>query len=132
ATYFAVAALLGTHRLTGTDVATADYFDRLALDRARDAIGDAERKVTAAIVTAHGWGGGGVGAWEGTDQGHVERGKFGLAEMAAAGLTVSKLAVAASMLNDLTRHQTHRSAKGCSAQDCSAKERPQANTRLGS
>jgi glutamate dehydrogenase len=104
ATYFRVAALLGTHRLTGAEVATADYFDRLALDRARDAIGDAERKVTAAIITAHGWGGDAVAAWAAKRQSDVERVKFALAEMAASGLTVSKLAVAASMLNDLTRH----------------------------
>jgi glutamate dehydrogenase len=103
ATYFAVAALLGTRRLTGVDIATADYFDRLALDRARDAIGDAERKVTAAIITAHGRGGDAVAAWAAKHQGDVERVKFALAEMAASGLTVSKLAVAASMLNDLTR-----------------------------
>jgi len=103
ATYFAVAALLGTRRLTGVDIATADYFDRLALDRARDAIGDAERKVTAAIITAHGRGSDAVAAWAAKHQGDVERVKFALAEMAASGLTVSKLAVAASMLNDLTR-----------------------------
>jgi glutamate dehydrogenase len=103
ATYFAVAALLGTRRLTRVDIATADYFDRLALDRARDAIGDAERKVTAAIITAHGRGSDAVAAWAAKHQGDVERVKFALAEMAASGLTVSKLAVAASMLNDLTR-----------------------------
>jgi glutamate dehydrogenase len=104
ASYFAVTALFGIDRLTGAEIPTADYFDRLALDRARDAIGDAERKLTAAVIAAGGWGENAVAAWAATHKTEVERVKFAIAEMAASGLTVSKLAVAASMLNDLTGH----------------------------
>ena len=41
----------------------ADYFDRLALDRARDSIGDAERRLTAAMVGNGAAGAGAVEAW---------------------------------------------------------------------
>jgi glutamate dehydrogenase len=104
ASYFAVAALFGIDRLTGAEIPTADYFDRLALDRARDAIGDAERKLTAAVVAAGGWGENAVAGWAARHKTEVERVKLAIGEMAGSGLTVSKLAVAASMLNDLTAH----------------------------
>jgi glutamate dehydrogenase len=103
ATYFAVAALFGVHRLTAAEIAAADYFDRLALDRARDAIGDAERKLTAAILAEGAWGSEAVAAWSAKRKAEVERVKLAIGEMVASGLTVSKLAVAASMLDDLAR-----------------------------
>jgi glutamate dehydrogenase len=103
ATYFAVAALFGVHRLTAAEITVADYFDRLALDRARDAIGDAERKLTAAILAEGTWGSQAVAAWSAKRRAEVERVKLTIGEMIASGLTVSKLAVAASMLDDLAR-----------------------------
>jgi glutamate dehydrogenase len=104
ATFFGVAAFFAIDRLAGAEVPAADYFDRLALDRARDAIGDAERKLTGAIVSAGASGADGVEAWASARKANVERVKLVISEMAASGLTVSKFAVAASLLDDLTRH----------------------------
>jgi len=103
ATYFAVAAFFGVERLTGAEIAAADYFDRLALDHARDVIGDAERKLTAAVLQSGAWGAAAVEAWAAKRKTEVERVRAATAAMASSGLTVSKLAVAASMLEDLTR-----------------------------
>src|SRR5689334_23618104 len=44
-------------------IAAADYFDRLALDRARDVIGDAERKLTMAVLADGSSGASAVDAW---------------------------------------------------------------------
>src|SRR4029078_3238611 len=51
-TYFASEAFFQLDRVTGavSDIVVTDYFDRLALDRALDSIGDAARRVTAAMV----------------------------------------------------------------------------------
>ncbi len=59
ATYFAAGAFFRLDRIAGaaSAIPVTDYFDRLALDRARDSIGDAERRLTAAMV-----GNGAVGA----------------------------------------------------------------------
>jgi glutamate dehydrogenase len=103
ATYFAVAAFFGIQRLTGAEIQAADYFDRLALDRARDVIGDAGRKLTAAILEDGTWGAAGVEAWAAKHKAEVDRVRSAVGAMASSGLTVSKLTVAASMLEDLTR-----------------------------
>jgi glutamate dehydrogenase len=104
ATYFAVAAYFGIDRLAGAEIAAADYFDRLALDRARSGIGEAERKLTAAVLADGAQGRNALQAWVEKRKGEVERVKSAIHEIAASGLTVSKLAVAASLLEDLTRH----------------------------
>ena len=103
ATYFALAAFFGIQRLTGADIPAADYFDRLALDRARDVIGDAERRLTAAVLADGAWGAPAVETWAAKRQIEVERVRSAIGAIASSGLTVSKLAVAASMLDDLTR-----------------------------
>jgi len=103
ATYFAVAAFFGIEQLTGAEIAAADYFDRLALDRARDVIGDAERKLTAEVLESGAWGAAAVTTWAAKRKAEVERVRAATGAMAGSGLTVSKLAVAASMLEDLTR-----------------------------
>jgi glutamate dehydrogenase len=103
ATYFAVAAFFGVQRLTGAEIPAADYFDRLALDRARDVIGDAERKLTAAALESGAWGAAAVEAWAAKRKTEVERIRSAIGAMTSSGLTVSKFAVAASMLEDLTR-----------------------------
>jgi glutamate dehydrogenase len=104
ATYFAVVAFFGIQRLTGADIPAADYFDRLALDRARDVIGNAERKLTAAVLETGAWGAPAVETWAAKRKTEIERLRSAIGAMASSGLTVSKLAVAASMLEDLTRH----------------------------
>jgi glutamate dehydrogenase len=103
ATYFAVTAFFGIQRLTGAEIPVADYFDRLALDRARDVIGDAERKLTTAALEDGTWGLPAVDAWATKHRAEVDRVRSAFGAMASSGLTVSKLAVAASMLEDLTR-----------------------------
>ncbi len=52
ATYFAAGTFFRLDRIASaaSTIPIADYFDRLALDRARDSIGDAERRLTAAMV----------------------------------------------------------------------------------
>jgi glutamate dehydrogenase len=104
ATYFAAAAFFGIQKLTAAEISAADYFDRLALDHARDVIGDAERKLTAAILAGGAWGAPAVEVWAAKHKAEVERLRSTISAMASSGLTVSKLAVAANMLEDLTRH----------------------------
>ena len=81
----------------------ADYFDRLALDRARDSIGDAERRLTAAMVANGAAGAGAVEAWVTPRRNEVERIRGAIHEIANSGLTLSKLSVAASLLSDLVK-----------------------------
>ena len=52
ATYFAAGSFFQLDGIASAAAAIAvtDYFDRLALDRARDLIGDAERRLTAGMV----------------------------------------------------------------------------------
>ena len=60
-------------------------------------------ELTAAILAKGAWGSEAVAAWSAKRKAEVERVKLAIGEMAASGLTVSKLAVAASMLDDLAR-----------------------------
>jgi len=52
ATYFAAQAYFRLERIVtaARAIAVSDYFDRLALDRSLDLIGDAERRLTAAMA----------------------------------------------------------------------------------
>jgi glutamate dehydrogenase len=104
-TYFAAEAYFQLDRVAGAvkDIVVADYFDRLALDRALDLIGDAERRITAAMVGRGAAGAEAVDAWVSGRKAEVERIKHAIHEIAASGLTLSKLTVAASMLGDLAR-----------------------------
>ena len=105
ATYFATGAFFGLDRIASaaTNIPIADYFDRLALDRARDSIGDAERRLTAAMVGNGAAGAGAVEAWVAPRKNEVERIRGAIHEIAGSGLTLSKLAVAASLLGDLVK-----------------------------
>ena len=105
ATYFATGAFFGLDRIASaaTTIPIADYFDRLALDRARDSIGDAERRLTAAMVGNGTAGAGAVEAWVAPRKKEVERIRGAIHEIAGSGLTLSKLAVAASLLGDLVK-----------------------------
>ena len=104
-TYFASEAYFQLDRVTGkvADIVVADYFDRLALDRALDQIGDAERRLTAAMVGNGVAGTEAVEKWVGERKDEVERIRASIHEIAASGLTLSKLSVAASLLGDLAR-----------------------------
>ena len=106
ATYFAAGTFFRLDRITdaaGT-IPLADYFDRLALDRARDSIGNAERRLAAAMVGNGIAGTGAVEAWVAPRRGEVERIRVAIHEIASSGLTLSKLAVAASLLGDLVKN----------------------------
>jgi glutamate dehydrogenase len=106
ATYFATGAFFNLDRIASAagKIPIADYFDRLALDRARDSIGDAERRLTAAMVgNGAAAGAGAVEAWVAPRKGEVERIRGAIHEIANSGLTLSKLAVAASLLGDLVK-----------------------------
>jgi glutamate dehydrogenase len=105
ATYFATEAFFQLDQIANAvpGIVVSDYFDRLALDRALDSIGDAERRLTAAMVAKGTAGAGAVAEWVKPRQAEVERIRFAIHEIAGSGLTLSKLSVAASLLGDLAR-----------------------------
>jgi glutamate dehydrogenase len=105
ATYYATEAFFQLDRVSGaaSSIVVADYFDRLALDRALDSIGEAERRLTAAMVGNGHAGAGAVDEWVRPRQAEVERIRSAIHEIAGSGLTLSKLSVAASLLGDLAR-----------------------------
>jgi len=106
ATYFAAGAFFRLDRITSaaSNIPIADYFDRLALDRARDSIGDAERRLAAAMVGNGTAGAAAVAAWVAPRRDEVERVRLAVHEIANSGLTLSKLAVTASLLGDLVKN----------------------------
>jgi glutamate dehydrogenase len=105
-TYFAASAFFRLDRIASATagIPVADYFDRLALDRARDAIGDAERRLTAAMVGNAAAGADAVAAWVAPRRTEVERIRMAITEITSSGLTLSKLSVAASLLGDLVKN----------------------------
>ncbi len=68
ATYFAAESFFQLDRITraAREIRVSDYFDRLALDRALDSIGDAERRLTAAMTAGGTAGAAAVEAWVAT------------------------------------------------------------------
>jgi glutamate dehydrogenase len=105
ATYFAAESFFRLDRIAraAQDINVSDYFDRLALDRALDSIGDAERRLAAAMAGNGAAGAGAVEAWIEPRRQEVDRIRLQVQEIANSGLTVSKLTVAASLLSDLVR-----------------------------
>ena len=75
ATYFAAEAFFRLDRVVtaARGIVVSDYFDRLALDRALDSIGDAERRLTAAMVETGQSGDAAVEAWVAPRKAEVER-----------------------------------------------------------
>ena len=105
ATYFATEAFFQLDRISSAvhGIVVQDYFDRLALDRSLDSIEEAERRLTAAMVGNGVAGAGAVEEWVKPRRAEVERIRASIHEIAASGLTLSKLSVAASLLGDLAR-----------------------------
>ena len=105
ATYFAAGAFFKLDRIVGAarGIPVADYFDRLALDRALDSIGAAERRLAAEMVTNGHAGAEAVEIWVAGRRTDVDRIRAAVDEIAGSGLTLSKLSVAASLLGDLVR-----------------------------
>ena len=102
--YFAAIAYFQLDRIVAAagSIKLVDYFDQLAFDRALDSIGDAMRRLAAEMARTGGSGTDAVTAWVERRDG-VERVRQAVHEIAASGLTLSKLTVAASMLGDLAR-----------------------------
>jgi len=105
ATFFAAANYFRLDQIAraARQIVTVDYFDRLALDRSLDLIGDAERRLTAAMIADGQVGDEAVAAWVGQRAAEVERIRAGVQEIANSGLTLSKLSVAASLLGDMVK-----------------------------
>jgi glutamate dehydrogenase len=105
ATYFAAEAYFRLDRIgaAAREIKTSDYFDRLALDRALDSIGDAERRIAAAMVATGASGEAALDAWIKPRETEITRIRAAVHEIAASGLTISKLSVAASLLGDLAK-----------------------------
>src|SRR5215212_9176462 len=105
ATYFAAEAYFRVDRVVtaARGIVVSDYFDRLALDRALDTIGDAERRLTAAMVETGETGETAVQAWIKPRQAEVERIRAAIHQITGSGLTLSKLTVTASLLGDLAK-----------------------------
>ena len=105
ATYFAAGAFFRLDHIASAagKIAVTDYFDRLALDRARNSIGDAERRLAAAMVATGASGASAVEAWVAPRNAEVERTRKAIHEIAGSGLTLSKLSVAASLLGDMVK-----------------------------
>jgi glutamate dehydrogenase len=106
ATYFAAEAFFRLDHIAhaARGIVISDYFDRLALDRALDSIGDAERRLTAAMAGNGVAGAKAVEAWIAPRKAEVERIRMSVHEIANSGLTLSKLSVAASLLGDLVKN----------------------------
>jgi glutamate dehydrogenase len=105
ATYFAAESFFRLDRiaLAARSVPVSDYFDRLALDRALDSIGDAERRIATGMLADGASGAGAVEAWVAPRRAEVDRIRTAVHEIAGSGLTLSKLSVAASLLGDLAK-----------------------------
>jgi glutamate dehydrogenase len=105
AVHFAVAAYFRLDRLVAAAhaVELKDHFDRLALDRALAQIAASERALTAEAVATDKGGEAAVKAWlerRGRELGRV---RTAIHDIAAGGLTLSKLAVAVGLLADLSK-----------------------------
>jgi glutamate dehydrogenase len=103
--YFAAEAFFRLDQIAAAarGIVVSDYFDRLALDRALDSIGEAERRLAAAMAGNGAVGASAVEAWAAPRKADVERVRMSVNEIAASGLTLAKLTVAASLVGDLVR-----------------------------
>ncbi|MGH0241656.1 NAD-glutamate dehydrogenase [Sinorhizobium meliloti] len=104
ATYFAVRDFFKVDSIADAaqNVVITDYFDRLALDNARDALGEAARRLTAEMLEGGRSGSDAVEEWIASraDAGRI---RDSVHEIAATGLTLSKLAVAVNLLDALSK-----------------------------
>jgi glutamate dehydrogenase len=103
-TFFAAEANFRLDRIVAaaSGVPATDFFERLAIDRAVDQIAAAERRLVAdMLATGHS----GQQAAENWQAAHPEamRIRRSVEEIAASGLTLAKLTVAANLLGDLVK-----------------------------
>ncbi len=100
-TYFELGAIFGLGRLDAAarDLQVADYYDALALDRARQSLASVRRRLTIDILQHEG----GLDAWKAERSAKVERVAHAMGDIIDGGaLTVSKLSVAGGLLDDLS------------------------------
>ena len=101
-TFFAADADFRLHRIIAAarGVPANDFFERLAIDRAVDQIAGAERRLVADMLAT---GQSGQQAAENWLAAHPKatRIRHSVEEIAASGLTLAKLTVAANLLGDL-------------------------------
>ena len=79
-----------------------DYFERLAIDRAVDQIAGAERRLAADMLATGQSGPEAVETWLAAHP-EATRIRRSVEEIAASGLTLAKLTVAANLLGDLVK-----------------------------
>jgi glutamate dehydrogenase len=103
--HFAVEAAFRLGSLIGMarEITVSDYFDRLALDRAIDAIASAHRNLTAEIASQDASGADAVQVWSERRGSDVNRIRSAVDSIVSSGLTLSKVTVAASLLGDLAK-----------------------------
>ena len=103
ATYFAAGALFGLDRVRtpARAIRINDYFDQLALDRALDAIAEAERRMTAEMIATGAAGAPAVEAWVQQRAYEVERIRAAVDEIARTAPSIAKVSVAAGLVGDL-------------------------------
>ncbi|WP_375459099.1 NAD-glutamate dehydrogenase [uncultured Enterovirga sp.] len=105
ATHFAVGALfrLGELAEAASTIPVLDHYDRLARDRAIDSVAEAHRRLTSEVVTGDATGPDALSAWQAIRGGEADRIRGAVEAIAASGLTVSKMTVAASLVGDLAK-----------------------------
>ena len=110
ATHFALADLLRLNALAAAAraVPVADTFDRIALERAVAGIAAAHRALTAEAAAFEAEGPAAVEAWSQDRGAALARIRTAVGAIAASGLTVSKVSVAASLLGDLAKREPAR------------------------
>ncbi|MGF6308453.1 glutamate dehydrogenase [Bradyrhizobium sp. i1.8.4] len=103
-TFFAAEANFRLDRIIAAarSVPANDYFERMAIDRAIEQIGGAERKLAADMLATGQSGHPAVEIWLAA---HPEAARIrrSVEEIAASGLTLAKLTVAANLLGDLVK-----------------------------
>ncbi|MDQ0505028.1 NAD-glutamate dehydrogenase [Xanthobacter agilis] len=82
-------------------IVAPDYYDRLALDRALSQLESFLRRISGRILAEGGAGAGGLDAYVAAHRDAVERMRATVRDIAASGLSLSKLTLAASLLGDL-------------------------------
>ncbi|MGL4441925.1 MAG: NAD-glutamate dehydrogenase [Bosea sp. (in: a-proteobacteria)] len=103
ATLFAATEALGANHLrqAGALLKTTDRFERLAIDRAIERIDLSLRAISVVILNDHGAGSKGVEDWQASRVKSISQMRAMLDELMDTGLTPAKLAVAASLMDDM-------------------------------
>ncbi len=105
ATLFAVTDAVGVARIRQASLAlkTADRFERLAVDRSLERIDRALRAMAVDVLTRHGVGPEAVAAWRRSRAEALGQRRSMLDDLVDTGLSAAKVAVAASLMDDLAQ-----------------------------